>query len=475
MFDEKFEVRNEELEAGKGEVSPSLQSRGLFRYPLDGGTVQAQPSPRLAHNSPREFCTASGSLPAPKTKVVSFSLLLKFMILLSFAVFSVSFLFVAFLRLSVTSKQDSELEKAAGVIIENLSALGIEEVDFLELPYFITYTIFEKDSKKVLATNDSLLPLLEGGERSSTYFARNFFTDGDLKLRYLTKKMDFEGKTLCIEVAIDIANDSASKMISALPYLAVLSFIPILLISFLLSFLISRSTITAFKKLQSDYDREKAFTGNVSHELKTPISIIDGHANLLKRWGKDDPKQLSESIDAILHETENMNSIVTTLLDMSRIENGKLKIETKRFFVTNFFASLKEEFCITHPDCRILIEDPDFLEIETDENKLHQIFTVILSNSVKFAGKDCKILLKAHKAGGKIELSASDNGKGFTKEDLPHIFERFYKGDKSHDRNVSGAGLGLSIAKTLTEALGGRIEAENESSGGAKVKILLGA
>ena len=96
---------------------------------------------------------------------------------------------------------------------------------------------------------------------------------------------------------------------------------------------------------------------------------------------------------------------------------------------------------------------------------------MILSNSVKFAGENCKITLKAHKIGGRIELSASDDGIGFSAEELPHIFERFYKGDFSHDRNVSGAGLGLSIAKALCTALGAKISAENGANGGAVVKI----
>ena len=196
----------------------------------------------------------------------------------------------------------------------------------MELPYYITYAVWERESGTLLATNDSLLPHLESEGKSRTYFEKDFFTDGDLNIRYRTARLDFgealTDNSLIVECAIDIANDSAAKMSRALPRLILISLIPILILSFALSYLISRSTIKAFKKLQEDYDREKAFTSNVSHELKTPISIIDGHANLLKRWGKDDPKQLAESIDAILHETENMNSIVTTLLDMSLIENG---------------------------------------------------------------------------------------------------------------------------------------------------------
>ena len=404
---------------------------------------------------------------------ISLPLAFRFMLLLAFAMLTLSLLFVSALKFSVTKRQDAELKESISIISESLASSGTDELDFLALPYYITYTVYELESKKVLATNDSLLPLLDSGGKNLTYLKKNFFTDGDLNIRYLTNSVDFKGKTLIVEAAFDISNDSAARMISAFPFIALLSLIPVLFISFVLSFLISRETIASFKKLQADYDREKTFTSNVSHELKTPISIIDGHANLLKRWGKDDPKQLSESIDAILRETGNMNAIVTTLLEMSRLENGKVRVENEKFFVTNFFVKLQEEFTHLCPKIDFEIFDEDFLEIYTDQAKLHQIFTVILSNSIKFASEECKIVLRAKKIGSRIELSAADNGAGFSDEILPYVFERFFKGDSSHNRNVSGAGLGLSIAKTLAEAIGAEITAENAKTGGAVVKILL--
>ncbi|WP_294428015.1 cell wall metabolism sensor histidine kinase WalK [uncultured Treponema sp.] len=414
----------------------------------------------------------NASVPEPLSPSISIPLAFRFMLLLAFAMLSLALIFVQLLRLSVTHKQDSDLEKGISLVAQTLRGGGADELAFLELPYYITYTVYESSSKNVLATNDSLLPLLDS-ERANNYFEKNFYTDSDLNIRFQTKKIDFEGQKLIIECAIDIANDSAAQMLHLLPYLALVALLPVLFISFVLSYLISRQTIASFKKLRSDYDREKEFTSNVSHELKTPISIIYGHANLLKRWGKDDKKQLDESIAAILHETENMNSIVTTLLDMSRIENGKLKVETSRFFVTNFFAKLKEEFKITRPDVAFEIKDEEFLEIETDEQKLHQIFTVVLSNSVKFAGENCRITLEAKIGGnGRIELSSRDNGRGFSENELPHVFERFYKGDSSHDRNVSGSGLGLAIAKVLAKALEAEIFAENAENGGAVIKLV---
>lgn len=414
-----------------------------------------------------------------KKTAVPIFLTLRFMILLASAMLSLSLLFVFALRFSVSKRQDTDLQKSLIKIEESIQTIkneSIEEtnlLDFLELPYYITYNVYESESKRVIFSNDSLLPVLDSGGKCETYFEKNYFTDSDLNLRYLTKNIRHNSRNLVIEVAIDIANDSAAKMLFLLPKLALFSICPILLVSLILSLLISRKTISAFKQLQEDYDREKAFTSNVSHELKTPIAIIDGHANLIKRWGKDDPNQLMQSIDAILKETANMNGIVSTLLDLSRVENGKVKIEKENFLVKDLFLKLQHGFKITHPDCIIHIQVSDFLEIESDKQILHQILTVILSNSVKFAGKKCEIKLGAQKSGGKTEVSIEDNGPGFEPETLPHVFERFFKGDASHNRNVNGSGLGLSIAKTLTEILGGSIEAKNAPDGGALLLIKL--
>lgn len=408
-----------------------------------------------------------------KQNLVSVPLAIRFMLLLAFAMLSLSVVFFTLLRLSVTKKQDDDLQESLALMRASIEENGTEELAFLALPYYISYSVYEEESKAVLATNDSLLPLLDSKGKSRAYFEKDFFTDSDLSIRYRTQSLVLDGKNLIAECAIDVANDSAAKMLSALPALASLSLLPILLISFALSFLISRETIAAFEKLREDYNRERAFTSNVSHELKTPISIIDGHANLLKRWGKDDPERLAESIDVILRETENMNAIVTTLLDISRLENGKITVQKERFFITNFFKDLTTEFRAIYPEIQFAVSDPDFLEIETDAQKLHQIFTVIVSNSVKFAGKDCRIRLSAKKTGARIRLAAEDNGSGFSEETLPHVFERFYKGDSSHNRNVPGSGLGLSIAKTLAESLGLSIEAKNAPGGGAVICLTM--
>lgn len=403
-----------------------------------------------------------------KTNEVSFSLALKFMLLLAAAMLFLSVLFIGLLNLSVKNKQSRELRESAVVICQTVANGDIDDLDFITIPYYITYTVYD-DSKNVLSTNDSLLPLLDSDGKVKEYFEKDYFIDSNLNVRYLTQKVSLDGgSSLLVETAIDIENDSAAKMLSAVPRLVLFALLPVLLLAFAISYLISKNTISAFKKLRQDYDRERTFTSNVSHELKTPISIIDGHANLIKRWGKDDEAQLEESVNAILRETQNMNGIVSTLLELSKLEEGQIKVEKNTIVVNDFFEKLRKEY----PENVVYEKTP--VSLYTDEQKLHQIFIILISNSLKFAGPECKIILSAIQNAGSIELTLTDNGPGFEPQTIPHIFERFYKGNQAHtyEANKSGSGLGLAIAKTLCNLLGTQITALNAPAGGAQIKIL---
>ena len=399
------------------------------------------------------------------------------MLLLALAMLFLSVSFIVLLNYSVKSQQALELRETCVEISGVVSEGSADDLDFLTLPYYIIYTVYD-ESRQVLSTNDPLLPLLDSGGKVLEYFEKDYFIDSDLNVRYLTQNVRLDdGSSITVETAIDIENDSAAKMLYAVPRLVLISLVPLLLLSFAISFLISRKTISTFKKLRDDYDRERTFTSNVSHELKTPISIIDGHANLIKRWGKNDEKQLEESVDAILRETSNMNRIVTILLELSKLEEGQIKIEKEKVDIGDFFDSLRSEY----PDA---IEEPVIsnsagegkdapVEIFTDRQKLHQIFVILISNSLKFSGSGCRIKLEASQDGKKTSLSVTDNGPGFESDVMPHVFERFYKGDKARTRqgDKSGAGLGLSIAKTLCKLLDADISAQNAGSGGAQVTI----
>ena len=134
------------------------------------------------------------------------------------------------------------------------------------------------------------------------------------------------------------------------------------------------------------------------------------------------------------------------------------------------FSWLAEEFSAIAPECEI-VTPQNGIVFDTDPEMLHQILTVLISNSVKFADSKCRIELKAEQTDGHIIIEESDNGPGFSEESLPHLFERFYRADESHTRKIAGSGLGLAIALTLCNALGAKIKARNMEPHGAGFTI----
>lgn len=146
--------------------------------------------------------------------------------------------------------------------------------------------------------------------------------------------------------------------------------------------------------------------------------------------------------------------------------------------MSGFYNTLREEFSPVYEDSEVCItvECPEDLTIKTDQELLHQIFTVFISNSIKYSKVDlpCKIELSAELKNGELCLRESDNGPGIAEADLPKIFDRFYIGDKARTRksNSSSSGLGLSIAKTLCQNIGAQIIAENNQDGGATMKVI---
>ena len=136
------------------------------------------------------------------------------------------------------------------------------------------------------------------------------------------------------------------------------------------------------------------------------------------------------------------------------------------------FTRIKNEFNTVNPAVYFVIHDEDCI-VESDEELLHQLLAIFVQNSIKFAGDDCKIRLESIKSNGKVLIRIQDNGKGFAESVLPHVFERFYRGDTAHTRSAGGAGLGLSIGKVIVESLNGTILAKNADEGGALIEIRL--
>ncbi len=451
---------------------------------------------------------------------VRLSLRFMFILTISTILLSLSFLFCV--RSLVKRNQTEMLMASENHILEELDMLE-EDDSFLlssELPYYHTYIAYDSDTEEVLATNDPFLPLLkETGGKALHFFEKDFFFDGDLDVLYFAKAHRLGDRNIVIAVSENIENDSFTKLFPQLPSALLLMALPVLLLSFLFSLLLTKNTIKPvtkitraaqtmttenldgqlpltgqgdeidelsstfndlFRRIKADFDRERQFSSDVSHELNTPLTVISGQAGLLLRWGKDNPEQLEKSLNAIKNEAKSMHAIIENLLQISRVESGRIKPQVCEVDVRELLNRVSEEFVAVAPDVKFEVNYQDCpeaaLKISTDLEMLHQVITVLVSNSIKFAGGECRVRLRAEPGrDGGLLISESDDGPGIAEETLPHVFERFYRGDEAHTRSAGGSGLGLAIAKTLCDALGAEISAGNCQPHGAQFQLYLPA
>lgn len=229
--------------------------------------------------------------------------------------------------------------------------------------------------------------------------------------------------------------------------------------------------------IQKSYEREKQFVSDASHELRTPIAVIKGYAGMLNRWGKDDPAILEESIQAILGETDNMHSLVESLLFIARNDKGALKMDKIAFNFSDLFCEIVKETRLIDTQHKITDSLTPDLHIFGSADKLKQALRIFIDNSIKYTPDDGNVNLVTRHSETQIIITISDDGIGISKEDLPYIFDRFYRADKSRSKlresQHGGTGLGLSIAKIIIEQHGGKIHVDSELNKGTTFTLFL--
>ncbi|MCR4578951.1 MAG: HAMP domain-containing histidine kinase [Treponema sp.] len=414
--------------------------------------------------------------------------------------------------------QDLQLaEKSVYNILEKRSQQGelfsnTEESlsDFKEIPYFITFIAYNPESGYIFASNDPFLPLLPDTDgKAVDYFQKDYFYDGDLNILYCAQTHILDGFEIVVASVMNMDNNSSQIILPKIPLILVIMAFSVMIISFFGVFIIARKTISPvmkitkaaqnmstetlsdllplsgrgdeidelsktinalFLRIKDDFDRERQFSSDVSHELNTPLTVISGQANLLLRWGKDDPEQLEKSLYAIRDESKSMHAIIQNLLQMSRIESGRIKPQFSLVEIDGLFTRISEEAFAISDKVSVDVKDSG-LSLNTDIEMLHQILMVFVSNSIKFSAGECHIKLSARKEKNHIVISEEDDGPGISVEALPHVFERFYRADEAHTRSAGGSGLGLAIAKTMSDALGAELRAANVQPHGAAFSL----
>ena len=226
-------------------------------------------------------------------------------------------------------------------------------------------------------------------------------------------------------------------------------------------------------RMRESYRQQARFVNDASHELRTPIAVIEGYANMLKRWGKDDEKVLEESITAISHESEHMKHLVEQLLFLARGDSGKTVLELKETSLNSLMQETYEESLMIDEDhpYRFKGADEDII-VQADEGMLKQAVRILIDNAAKYTKTGDEIILSVGRTeNGQPYLRVQDSGIGMAENDMEHMFERFYRADEA--RNTQGTGLGLSIAKWIVDKHKGHFEITSVTGLGTRISIVL--
>lgn len=225
--------------------------------------------------------------------------------------------------------------------------------------------------------------------------------------------------------------------------------------------------------LQQAFERQENFVSDASHELKTPLAVIAGYANLLRRWGKDDPNILNEAVQAISRESENMKRIVEQLLWLAKLGDFTLNCTTFNLYET--VSDVMEGYKLLNTGHELEMQGELSVTLNTDKNLLTEAVRTLVDNAIKYTPAENGVIkLYIECVEGGVEIAVQDNGVGISEADQAQIFDRFFRCDKVRGRESGSSGLGLTICKQIVEMMGGKISVESEKGKGSTFVIALG-
>ena len=206
------------------------------------------------------------------------------------------------------------------------------------------------------------------------------------------------------------------------------------------------------ERIRASYKQQTQFVSDASHELRTPIAVIQGYVNMLDRWGKKDTAILEESIEAIKNESNHMQKLVEQLLFLARGDSNRQNLDMKKHELNSIMREVYEESLMIDEKHRYRFEETETVEVYGDSDMLKQSARILIDNAAKYTQQGEEILLRvgAWKDGSPF-YGIQDNGIGMSQEDVTHAFDRFYRADSVRNSKTGGTGLGLSIAKWIVD------------------------
>ena len=213
----------------------------------------------------------------------------------------------------------------------------------------------------------------------------------------------------------------------------------------------------------------KDLIANVSHDIKTPLTMIKSYAEMIRDLSGDDPVKRAKHLDIIIEEADRLNVLVNDMLSLSRLQSHKLKLETSRFNLYDAAKEVLESYAILQEQEGYDIEltGATQLMVDADESKIRQVINNLMTNAVKYCGEDKKIIVSIKKSGKEAVFEVSDHGQGIAPEELTHVWDRYYQSSTHHVRETTGTGLGLSIVKEILKLHDAKYGVESEVGKGS--------
>lgn len=226
-------------------------------------------------------------------------------------------------------------------------------------------------------------------------------------------------------------------------------------------------------RMRESYRQQAQFVSDASHELRTPISVIQGYANMLDRWGKEDESVLEESITAIRNESDHMSKLVDQLLFLARSDSGRNKMVREEILLDSLMEEVYEESRMIDDSHIYSLRKPEQsgIKIMGDPTMIKQTMRILTENAVKYTKAGDEIIFASGIKENEMFFYVQDSGVGMDEKDVIYIFERFYRSDEARNSKTGGSGLGLSIAKWIVDKHKGHFDILSRKDLGTRITV----
>ncbi len=192
---------------------------------------------------------------------------------------------------------------------------------------------------------------------------------------------------------------------------------------------------------------------NVSHDLKTPLTMIKAYAEMIRDITLDNKEKTKENLNVIIDETDRLNILVNDILELSKLQNNQKTLNIEKFDIVELISDILKRYQIIKEteNYNLILESPQSIIVKADKKRISQVIYNLINNAINYTGDDLKVTIRITENQKDCKIEIIDTGKGIDEKDLPNIWNRYYKKEKNHKRNVVGTGLGLSIVKNILE------------------------